>query len=225
MKPICVFFHCLTHLGTPPVLQENAVNIIHEQMCQLKASGLLEVCSEFIVGLNGADESLEIANILIPAKAKIVLHGLQCRSECRTIVEMEQWVKGNPGWNVLYFHTKGAVTECDLNNRWRRCMMRGCVDRWEECVQALDQGYEAVGVHWWPNKGVHGDQHYYAGNFFWATSSFLRTLPSIYNRARIKESGIDSVASRYESEVWLGNGPRLPRVKDMDKSHALMRCP
>lgn len=225
MKPICVIYHALTHLGTPPVLHENAVNIIHEQMYHLEASGLLDACSDLIVGLNGGNESLEIANILIPAKAQIVLHGLQCRNECRTIAVMEEWVKDHPGWYVLYFHTKGAVTECDLNNRWRRCMMKGCILRWQDCIQALEQGFESAGVHWWPNKGVHGDQHYYAGNFFWATSNFLRTLPSIYERARIRESGIDNVDSRYESEVWIGNGPRLPRIKDMDKSHGLMRCP
>lgn len=57
-------------------------------------------------------------------------------------------------------------------------------------------------------------QSIWAGNFWWAKSDFLRTLPSIMNRERIKISGLGAAESRFESEVWIGNGPRLPRVRD-----------
>jgi hypothetical protein len=33
-------------------------------------------------------------------------------------------------------------------------------------------------------------------------------------RDRIKVSGLKHPDSKYEAEVWLGNGPRVPKIKD-----------
>ncbi len=223
VKPILVVYHCLFQLGNE--LLPSAIAIVNEQVGMLNGSGLMNAAQEIIVGVNGGEEDRLFTDCLFPEKAQIIFHGAQCRNECRTIVAMEHWLTTHPDWYVLYMHTKGAAHPCDLNDRWRRCMCRTCIIRWRECVSALEQGYEAAGVHWAPSMGVHMDQFYFAGTFFFATSNFLRTLPSICERDRIKESGIDSVESRYEAEVWIGNGPRLPRVKDMDRGHELMRCP
>ena len=92
--------------------------------------------------------------------------------------------------------------------------MKNAVTNWRTCVADLDSGADAVGSHWMVPPETPIGQHIFAGNFFWAKASFLRTLPSIMDRERIKMSGIDSLDSRYESEVWLGNGPRIPKVKD-----------
>jgi hypothetical protein len=91
-------------------------------------------------------------------------------------------------------------------------MMLHCVTNWKKCVADLDAGAEAVGCHWM--QGLPGNQNIFAGNFWWAKASYLRTLPSIFERERIQKSGIKHVDSRYEAEVWLGFGPRLPIVKD-----------
>lgn len=230
MKPIVIYYHCLTHLGQPPQLLENAVKVINEQMMELENSGLLNVASEFIVGINGGNESREIANLIIPASAKIVLHGLASRSENLTIIEIEKFARTHPGWFILYFHSKGACHDPENKDgkqraRWRRCMMRNCVKNWQRAVHHLGEGYEACGVHWRTNVGPDRSQHYFAGNFWWVTSSFFRMLPSMYQRPRIRMSGIASLESRYEAEVVLGNGPRLPRVMDLDKGHGFMQCP
>lgn len=225
---LAVFYHCLLFMGEPPEFLPQAADIIAEQMAMLKSSGLEDAATEIHVGLNGSEESSELAGILLPAKAKITYHGLQCRNECRSIVMIEDFVKGHPDWLVLYHHSKSATHAANTDyaqfaNRWRRCMERACVQRWRECVNALSTN-EAVGAHWLTGQ-ADGTQHYFAGTFFWATSNFLRTLPSIYERERIKLNGIDSLSSRYEAEVWIGNGPRLPRIKDMETSHGLMGCP
>lgn len=230
MKPIAVFYHCLTHLGNPPVIMDNAIRIINEQMGILESSRLLEYCSEFIVGINGGEESREIANLIIPSGAKLVMHGLQSRSENLTILEIEKFSRSHPGWHILYFHCKGAFHNPSTPDgkkveRWRNCMMRQCVMHWKRAVHHLDEGYEACGVHWRTGVGVDRSQHYFAGNFFWVTSKFFATIPSMTTRARIKMSGIASLESRYEAEVVLGNGPRLPRVKDLDTTHSFYRCP
>jgi hypothetical protein len=106
-------------------------------------------------------------------------------------------------------------------------MMRGVVHNWRKCVADLDSGYEAVGCHWMEPPETPEGQFIFAGNFFWSTSRFLRTLPSIQDRERIKLSGLWSLQSRYEAEVWFGNGRQLPLFRDYHPgvNPALKSCP
>jgi hypothetical protein len=217
-KPIAIFYHCLFYFGDPPELQQRALDIVTEQMDAVTKSGLMEVAAELHVGINGSNESIDLARTVFPLESTRVFHGLDCRNECLTIVMMEEWLKTHPGWYVLYFHAKGCTHGPGdplnvLGTNWRHCLMRGVVDNWKQCVADLDYGYDSVGSHWMPGM-CDGTQNIWAGNFWWATSNFLRTCPSIYLRDRISVSGIKSVESRYEAEVWLGNAPVLPKVKD-----------
>ena len=216
MKPIAIVYHCLLYLGEPPQLLTNACDIVRSQMDALRDTGLLAAASEMVVGINGGIESDEVANLLLPNKAKRILHGLQCRNECRTIFALEQWAKTHPDWYVLYFHSKGATHASDdgYSTAWRGCMMKGVVKNWRKCIADLDAGYDAVGSHWMVPPATPPGHHIFAGNFFWVKSDFVLTLPSIMERIRINVSGIDAMISRYESEVWIGNGPRVPKVKD-----------
>ncbi len=213
---IAIFYHCLFFMDSADNLMENAVTIIREQMDDLKRSGLLFAADEFHVGLNGGDESGQIANLVLPAKAKVVLHGLQCHNECRTIRMLEQWLPEHDDWYVFYFHAKGSTHAAGdgFSGTWRKCMTRHNILNWRQCVHDLDAGYDAVGCHWMEPPATPPGQHIFAGTFFWAKARFLQTLPSILERDRIKLSGLDSADSRYEAEVWLGNGPTKPKIKD-----------
>jgi len=217
MMPILVCYHCLFWFGNPPELNTNAVDIVGEQMDQVNQSGLLDAASEMIVGINGGLESRDVAEMVLPQKAVKVYHGLNSKSENLTIVALESWLKTHPGWLVWYFHSKCAThtpgTQYhDFSTRWRRLMIGHLVERWQVARADLEAGAEAVGANWMQGQ-CDGTQNYFAGNFFAARSDYLRILPSIYARERIKISGIGSVESRFEAEVWLGNGPRLPKVK------------
>jgi hypothetical protein len=203
-------------LGQPPTYLHAASQIIAQQMGRLKYSGLNDARSELIVGVNGGSESKPFVDGLIPLDAKTTYHGLQCRNECRTLRLLEEWLPGHDDYYVLYFHSKGATKPPgdDFTGRWRECMMKHLIDNWRQCVSDLDAGHEAVGCHWMVPPATPPGQHIFAGTFWWAKASYLRTLPSIMKRDRIKVSGIDSLESRFEAEVWLCNGPRLPKVKD-----------
>jgi len=218
LNPIAIFYHGLFCLGDPPQLLPRAVSIVRGQMWELARTGLLDVCSELHVGLNGGEETGRIARTIIPPKAKVHLHGLKCRNECRTLLLMQEWVRSHRGQQcyVLYFHCKGATKPAGdvLSAAWLRCMTRHAVLNWRRCVQDLDSGYEAVGSHWLAPPKTPEKQYIFAGNFFWVKASFLATIPSLMERDRIKESGIDSLESRYEAEVILGNGARPPIVRD-----------
>jgi len=219
-------------MGEPPKLLPAATPIILEQMAMLKQSGLLDALDLFVVGVNGGDESLSRVKLSIPSKAKVVMHGLDSRSENLTLVERENWVRSLPrddDWAVLYFHSKGVthIPNTDyfrFAGKWRSCMMTHCVMNWTQAVMDLMAGCEAVGCHWMTGQGHDHSQHYFAGNFGWAKASFLRTIPSIFSRQRINDSGIASAASRFEAEVIWGNGPRLPIVKDYCAKGLLACC-
>lgn len=229
MIPIVVFYHSYLFTGDPPDLLPSAYAVVEDQMTRLEKSGLAAAASRIICGVNGGQESLDIAKFLLPRRAQIVLHGLQSKCENPTLVLLENYLKENPGEaHILYFHAKGSSHDLSsdygkMDGRWRNCLMRTCVENWRQCVADLAT-HEAVGAHWLTGQGWDHSQHYFAGTFWWARASYLRTLPSIFLRERIKTSGIGSSESRYEAEVWLGNGPRLPVVKDY-ANHAIMQCP
>lgn len=211
---LAIFQHALFYLGEPPRLLPDAVRIVQSQVADLRNSGLMAAADYFLAGVNGSGESSRIALDTFPPNCRQVFHGLKSRSENLTLVELEKWLKATAPeeWYVLYFHAKGAVVRNAINDRWRNCMMRNLVTEWRRCVADLDTGLESVGCHW--NRGLDATQNYWAGNCWWARASFLRSLPSIFERECIKKHGIEAECSRFEAEVWIGNGPRLPTRKD-----------
>lgn len=224
MKTIGVFYHCLfCHnnrvAGGPVEVRENAVSIIRNQMARLAGYGLYDASSDIIIGVNGGDESREIALSSLPAKAKVIFHGTEAKSETPTVVLAQAWAKEHPDCYLMYFHSKGAthvdVAYLKFVERWRNCMMRNLVDNWGKCISDLDSGFDSVGCHWMTNMSPPSDKDsIWGGNFWWAKTDFLNTLPSIMDRELIRQHGIYAPIARYESERFLGAGPRLPKVKD-----------
>lgn len=215
MKPILIAYHCLFTIDGK--ILPSAINIVDEQMTALKTSGLLDAASEIIVGINENPlESGAFVHRFIPAKAKVVYHGAKSRAENLTIVEIEKWVKDHQDWHVLYFHAKGSTHAHGsdygekVSKPWRNGMMLDLVTNWRTCVADLET-HDIVCSHWMWNL-ADGTQHIPAGDFLWITSNFAAKLPSIYLRDRIKQDGIAALSSRYEAEVYWGNGPR-PNVK------------
>lgn len=118
-----------------------------------------------------------------------------------TLRVVHQDVHEVPGdYAVLYLHTKGAGRDLDSQAAWRRSMTRALVGGWEQCAAAL-ASHDMVGCHWvrnpeWPEQGP-----FFAGNFWWAQASYLRTLAPPLNE------------TRWQAETWASLGS--PRVHDM----------
>ncbi len=204
----------------------NAMHITESQMDVMEASGLTGASEEIYCCVNGSYESMPYAETVFPYEAVKVYHGLQCKTELRTLMHMQETMKGREGWKVLYWHCKGAFHKPDdrMCNNWRNCMTHHLVAKWPVCVDALNGGYDCCGTHWLTEQ-VDGKQALFGGNFWWSTSEFLNTLPPIENHPRIAlQGGVDDVRSRYESEVWIGTGPRLPKVRDFHPGWPF-KCP
>ena len=212
--PLIIFHHGLFAIGKPPRVIPRAVEIAREQMRALKSSGLLASASEIYVGLNGGAESEALAKQIFPSKSQIMYHGTDCHNENPTILALWERAKAVKGRTYfLYEHQKGSskTNQDDIahSDNWRRTMERDLVHNWRQCVQLLST-YDIVCSHWKWNV-ADGTQSIPAGNMLWITSDFAAKLPSMHLRARIKQDGIGALSSRYEAEVFWGNGPR-PRV-------------
>jgi hypothetical protein len=121
---------------------------------------------------------------------------------------------------MMYFHLKGITHQ---NHRgihdWRRYMEYWTIDRWQENVAALDQGYDTCGTNYIhiPFMGADlktRDWQHYSGGFWWARSSYVKRLkplvhPDNYVMGTVSEyTGytIDKNLYRFDHEAWIASG-------------------
>lgn len=111
---------------------------------------------------------------------------------------------------ALYIHNKGAFTRTVGNYNWRKYMEYFCIEKWRECVEKLDEGYDLVGAAYTDNTEEFNPNitHYFAGNFFWAKSSYIKkcqqliTPPEVNFKPQMK----DQPHLRYDLEPWHASG-------------------
>lgn len=215
---VAVWYHGLFSHGTPREIRPGAIAIVQQAMTCLKVSGLEDAADEIWTCFNGSEEEATYAKMLVPAKANIVMHGLNSFAENLTICKLHEWSKTHPHFYILYFHTKGATHDLDsgyaqtVSSPWREAMLGDLVINWRQCVEDLNMGADIVCSRWLWNMGSDLSQHIPAGNMLWVKAAFVASLPSMYLRERIKNDGIAAASSRYEAEVFWGNG-RTPAVR------------
>lgn len=106
---------------------------------------------------------------------------------------------------IYYFHTKGVSYHAAGNNdkeflryksymeAWREMMEYFLFDKWQVAVNALLDGHDAYGCFRMPPppQGF----RMFAGNFWWARSGYINTLPALDDPAKLKD--------RYYAEEWI----------------------
>ena len=154
--------------------------IYQQQVHRLYASGLIEAADYIHFGVNGDNELFNV-----PDKA-IIKRNQNWDEETETLISLRNFCKDNPDYKVLYFHTKG-VSKGDLQtNAWRLYMEYYTIDKWRECVEYLNE-YDCCGTDYYNN--------FFAGNFWWANSSYINTLDD-----KCLESDY-----RLDRELWIGS--------------------
>lgn len=88
---------------------------------------------------------------------------------------------------ALYLHLKGSskVNSQEFENArcWMDYMLYGVADNWSICRKHLDDGADLVGSQW---------HWHFKGNFWWAKSSYLRSLPNPMHLS----------SDRFAAEYW-----------------------
>ena len=174
----------------------------------LKESGLLAELDSVRVGIVGSEENrslvlelLEELDIPFTVSATAATGWEQV-----TLRKLHRFAKEEDA-KILYAHTKGAYSQTRLARDWRVSMTYDTVTRWEECVAALDI-VEAAGAFWLESNDPEHDEHHYffAGNFWWARTDYLRRLPALKNK------------TRFQAEGWVGL--RSPSVRIMRRGNS-----
>lgn len=203
MPPIFIFYHVCLDLPN----RDYGFSLVNEQLANLKLSGVWDAAKQIFIGVNGDEEAMKFVRHMAGDKPIVFQNEPEMRpsGEIPTMRTMHEMSKVYDGHRFLYLHTKGASHPpgspgWEHRRDWRKTMENVVIWRWRECMSHMDRGAESVG-NWW-NEAPNGS--YWAGTFFWATSDFLATLPFL------SIEGHHS-AGRFEAEVWIGRGPRLPR--------------
>jgi hypothetical protein len=168
-----IFFHCYC--------LNDFATILASKLKKLKMSGLYDAVDKIYMPVfNFYPHHQEFLDDLRNVYPKIELSFItnaQFNSEPDTLnlilKKANEYEKNTP---ILYLHTKG-VSHLHPNlkrniDAWVRYLDLYNISKWEECVSALKDHDVAGGLY------VDNPQHF-SGNFWWANSDYLKTLPRL----------------------------------------------
>jgi beta-1,4-mannosyl-glycoprotein beta-1,4-N-acetylglucosaminyltransferase len=129
--------------------------------------------------------------------------------EVPTINKIRDFSIHNPNCKILYLHTKGITQKGSENvNDWVEMMLYFLINK--DCISLLDD-YDTVGCNY--HDGSDNVPKHYAGNFWWATTNYLSSLP---------ECG----ENKLDAEFWLHqNKPNYLSLHDSRINHYYERYP
>jgi hypothetical protein len=111
---------------------------------------------------------------------------------------MYKFCSNNPNYNILYLHTKGITGEInECIEDWVAYMTHFCVNKWKDCIEKI-QNYATVGVDLRDFPTLH-----YSGNFWWATSNHIVSLPEPYDFSNIQKYPNPINSPRHNQEFWI----------------------
>ena len=114
--------------------------------------------------------------------------------------------KTNENIKILYFSGLGVTGNTEFKKSWRSYLTYFVVTRFEECLKALDDGYDVCGVDWRTDPLPH-----YSGTFWWANSDYLKTLPKVQTLNKPDSPTVLSL--RHNAEMYIGMNPNVnPRI-------------
>lgn len=189
---IAIFYHTFQN--------EISAFIYQQQINRLYVTGLLNAADHVHIGVNGNNELFNV-----PSKAKVVYNQNQ-KEETETLMALKDFAYENPDYKILYFHTKGASKGTLIANAWRLMMEHFVIDKWEKCVEMLDEydcvgaNLNSVGVTLWPDGKVTEPTpgtYNYTGNFWWANAKHIQTLNHKFLISNY----------RIDRELWIGSNP------------------
>ena len=148
-EKIVIFYHVYQGRGWK--------KIVRDQLDLIRSSGLYSVCERIFIGLSG-DRPL-------PLDSKITVTQNKNRTDERdTLLALHRFAAMNPGYFVLYLHTKGTGNNSRFNGDWRRYMEYFTVEKWKKCVSLLGE-FDCCGVMWNPDTFL-GYHPHFSGNFW-----------------------------------------------------------
>lgn len=201
------------------------VYIYLDQLKQLEDFGLLAVADSIDVTALGTKPHIELLKDLSKTYVNITIHEISTNISEEEVVNVYAnnssgfvtetptiyriWKDSqNDDFNALYFHGKGASafprsfkTGDTLTFKnyyyWRKFLEWGVLEKWKDCVNALDIGNQVAGCNYNYDPFPH-----FSGNFWWARSDYIRTLDDISNSTWWKTIKQPCMVDRLVDEMW-----------------------
>lgn len=211
--PISVFYHCY--------IPQDALSLywnwwIDDQIGKAEKSGLTKVAKfnmcitmptmwssagnyEFHLGFE--HKVREYINKRYPFVNIIEVRdtGLPNLYEGSTLYHLHQYCLDHPNEYVVYYHTKGVLSIGVETKLWRELLDEIIINQWQMRYYDI-QDYDVVGV------GDSSPHDILSGNYFWAKSNYVATLPN----------PLDIFEDRFSFERWLFiNNPSKKIVFDL----------
>ena len=192
---INIYFHLAT-IGEYQLIYEELINKVIESDLISKINTLF-VC---IVG----DGNL---NPIHHDKIKTIKVGNVQDFEFPTLEKIENDISLiNDNIKILYFNGLGVTGNTPNKKNWRSYLTYFNIVKFDECIKSLDNGYDVCGVDWRTDPVPH-----FSGNFWWANSTYLKTLPKI-NTLNKEDSPI-VLTLRHNAEMYIGMNKNVkPRI-------------
>lgn len=142
--------------------------ILFEQLYALKRSELWKEIDQLHVGIIECDDFL----MWLPDDPKITVHTTGVNSYERHTLDILHRHSLSASFDMFYIHSKGASRpNLEEARAWRVEAQRTIIDNYKSCLESL-ACFDCVGP-----LGIYTTPFpFFAGNFWWATSSYVRTL-------------------------------------------------
>ena len=103
-----------------------------------------------------------------------------------------------PDKKILYIHTKGVGKNINLCiEDWISYMCYFLITKWKQTILYLNE-YNTVGVDLREKPTLH-----YSGNFWWANSNYIKTLPPPNDFKNLKKYPNSLNSERHNQEFWI----------------------
>jgi hypothetical protein len=169
-----IFFHVY--------LKSGYSHILLDKFKKFQKSGLYSKANKIYLLLFGDDiglnsEFLTELKEVYPKIEYVVITNQEFQNEPDTLNFMLKKAKEyDTNTSMLYLHTKGVSYANPYIKKnidaWVRYLDLYVINKWEECVKALEENDAAGGFY------VEDPKHF-QGNFWWANSDYLKTLPRL----------------------------------------------
>jgi hypothetical protein len=179
---LTAFFHICTI--------KNYQRIVDELLHHVVESGLYDELVTLHVGIVGNDRvnfDKSLSKIIVDYQLPSIKY-----YEFKTLESLYNFCSSHQDHKVLYFHTKGVSERGDKQGitDWRNLMTYCCIDNYKLCIKELDT-VDVAGANWF---GTYKYPHF-AGNFWWATASYISKLQPP-----------PKTDDRFEAEFWVATG-------------------
>jgi len=191
--------HIFIHAAILPLCKERLIQYISS----ISESGLLEAATNIhICCVGGGDLPIDATTFSeYDVDKKIRIYHLSPELsvyELPTLQFLYQFSRENRECKILYIHTKNVGKEVNVCIEDQiKYMLYFLIGKWRMCIESLDT-YNSCGVDLREFPTLH-----YSGNFWWATSKYIATLPSPNEFHDIQKYPNPLNSIRHNQEFWI----------------------